>query len=226
MVPLKRRPVVFVVNTMKLDKNANKNRHKLRKTFRELLSKKGLKILHLNIRGLLGKKPRICHILDAFQNIRIFSVSETHLSTDDEAQAQIDGFTFIGKSRASAQGGGVGAYISSSVPFHRRLDLEQEDIECIWLEILFPKTKGLLIGIIYRPPDSSKHLCPDFNCKFDSMLSTVSSENKECILTGDINYNFLARFYCKFYVVGNESLRKATDVIFCNGFLITQVIDW
>ena len=192
MVPLKRRPIVFVVNTMKMDKNANKNRHKLRKTFRELLSKKGLKILHLNIRGLLGKKPRICHILDAFQNIRIFSVSETHLSTDDEAQAQIDGFTFIGKSRASAQGGGVGAYISSSVPFHRRLDLEQEDIECIWLEILFPKTKGLLIGIIYRPPDSSKHLCPDFNCKFDSMLSTVSSENKECILTGDINCNFLA----------------------------------
>ena len=34
--------------------------------------------------------------------------------------------------------------------------------------------------------------CPDFNCKFDSMLSTVSSENKKCILTGDINCNFLA----------------------------------
>lgn len=169
MFPLKRRPVVIVVNTTKLDKNANKKRHKLRKT--------------------LGKKPRlICHILDAFKNIGIFSVSETHLSTDDEAQAQIDGFTFIGKSRASRQGGGVGVYISSSVPFYRRLDLEQDDIECIWLEILFSKTKGLLIGIIYRPPDSPKHLCPDFNCKFDSMLSTVSSENKDCILTGDTMY--------------------------------------
>ena len=113
-----------------------------------------------------------------------------YLSTNDEAQAQDDGFTFTGKSRVSSQGGGVGAYISSSVPFHRRLDLE-EDIECIWLGTLFPKTEGFLVGIIYRQPDLSKYLYPDFNCKFDSMLSTVSSEDKECILTGDINWNFL-----------------------------------
>ena len=72
-----------------------------------------------------------------------------------------------------------------------RLDLEQEDIECIWLEILFPKTKGFLIGIIYRPPDSSNHICANFNCKFESMLSALSSENKECLLTGDINCNYL-----------------------------------
>ena len=81
----------------------------------------------------------------------LLPISKTHLFVGDETQAQIDGFTFICKPRASGQGGGVGAYISSSVPFHRRLDLEQEDIECIWLEILFPKTKGFLIGIIYRP---------------------------------------------------------------------------
>ena len=64
-----------------------------------------------------------------FKKIDIFSVSETHLSTDDdEAQAQIDDFTFVGKSRASGQGGGFGTYVSSSVTLHRRLNLEQEDI--------------------------------------------------------------------------------------------------
>ena len=158
---------------------------------RELLSKKGLKLLHQNIRGLLANKSAVCQILDGFKNIHIFSLSETHLFVGDETQAQIDGFTFISKPRVSGQGGGVGAYISSSVPFHRRLDLEQEDIECIWLEILFPKTKGFLIGIIYRPPDSSSHICANFNCKFESMLSALSSENKECLLTGDINCNYL-----------------------------------
>ena len=56
---------------------------------------------------------------------------------------------------------------------------------------LFPKTKSFLIGIIYRPPDSSNHLCANFNCKFESMLSAVSSENKECLLTGDMNCNYL-----------------------------------
>ena len=157
----------------------------------ELISKKGLKLLHQNIRGLLASKHTICQILDDFKNIHISSLSETHLSADDEAQAEIDRFTFIGKSRISGQGGGVGTYISSSVPYHRRFELEQEDIECIWTEVLFPKTKGFLFGIIYRPPDYSNHLCANFNCKFESMLSAVSSENKEFLLTGDMNCNYL-----------------------------------
>ena len=109
---------------------------------------------------------------------------------ESEAEVQIEGYTFIAKSRDSGQGGGVGVYISSSIPFQRRMDLEQEDVECIWIETLFPKTKCFLVGIIYRPPDSSKYLCVNFNCKFESVLSTVSAENKECILLGDINCNF------------------------------------
>lgn len=129
--------------------------------------------------------------MDGFKNLHIFSLSETHLSAGDEVEAQIEGYTFIGKCRSSGKGGGVGVYISTSVPFYRRTDLEDEVIECIWIEILFPKTKSFLIGIVYRPPDSSKHLCADFNCKFDSMLLTASSEDKECILTGDINCNYL-----------------------------------
>ena len=157
----------------------------------EFSSRKGLKILHQNIRGLLTNKHSICQILDGLKNLHILSLSETHLSADDEVQAQIEGYAYIGKARTSGQGGGVGVYIPSSVPYQRRTDLEADDIECIWIEILFPKTKSFLIGIIYRPPDSSKHLCADFNCKFESMLSTVSSEDKECILTGDINCNYL-----------------------------------
>ncbi|PFX18701.1 RNA-directed DNA polymerase from mobile element jockey [Stylophora pistillata] len=54
------------------------------------------------------------------------AVSETHLSAEDEVEAQIDGYTFIGKCRSSGKGGGAGVYISTSVPFHRRTDLEDE----------------------------------------------------------------------------------------------------
>lgn len=52
-------------------------------------------------------------------------------------------------------------------------------------------------GIIYGPPHSSKHLCVDFNCKCESMLSTVSAENKECILSADINCNYSVSSDCK-----------------------------
>eukprot|EP00112_Aurelia_sp_Birch-Aquarium-sp1_P015555 Seg346.1 transcript_id=Seg346.1/GoldUCD/mRNA.D3Y31 product="hypothetical protein" protein_id=Seg346.1/GoldUCD/D3Y31 len=157
----------------------------------ELLARKGLKILHQNIRGLLAHKQNICHILGDFKGIHILSLSETHLAADEEAECQILGYDFLGKPRTSGQGGGTGIYISQSVPFQRRLDLEDNDIECIWIEILFPKSKGFLIGVIYRPPDSSKHLPENFNETFESMLSTVVSEDKECILTGDINCNYL-----------------------------------
>ena len=153
----------------------------------DMLSTKGLSILHQNIRGLLANKGNVCRVLDDFHKIQILSLSETHLSTNDEPQAQIDGYSFISKPRKSAKGGGVGAYISSSVTYHRRLDLELDDIECLWIEVLFPKSKGFPIGFIrapgfiYRPPDSSKHLSKNFNCKLESMLTNISLENKECI---------------------------------------------
>ena len=87
--------------------------------------------------------------------------------------------------------GGIGLYISESVPFQRLIDLEVNDIECIWIEILLPKSKGFCIGVIYRPPNSSKYLPGNFNEAFESMLSTVVSENKECFLTGDLTCNYL-----------------------------------
>ena len=114
---------------------------------REFSSKKGLKILHQNIRGLLTNKHNICQILDSFKNLHIFSLSETYLSADNEVEAQIEGYTFIAKPRSTGKGGGVGVYFSTSVPFHRRTDLEDEDIECIWIEICFQKPKVFLLQL-------------------------------------------------------------------------------
>ena len=109
---------------------------------REFVSKRGLKTLHQNIRGLLANKTTICKILDGFKNIHIFSVSETCLSPDNEAEAQIDGYTFIGKSRTSGLGGGVGAYTFLHLfLFKDETDLEHENIECIWSSFYFLQLK-------------------------------------------------------------------------------------
>ena len=75
--------------------------------------------------------------------------------------------------------------------YNRRLDLELDDIECLWIKVLFPKSNGFLIGFIYRPPGSSKHLSKFFNCKLESILTNISLENEECILIGDMNCNYL-----------------------------------
>eukprot|EP00794_Sanderia_malayensis_P006539 gene6539-7278_t len=158
----------------------------------ELQDKPGLKILHQNIRGLLSHKHNICHLLESFKNINILSLSETHLSKEDETQAIISGYDFIAKPRLlnPDKGGGVGLYIPSHIPYQRRFDLEQPEIECIWLEILFPKTKGILTGIIYRPPDTSKYLPENYVAKFKTMLDIISTENKENLILGDLNCNY------------------------------------
>ena len=49
----------------------------------------------------------------------------------------------------------------------------------------------ILIGIFYRPPDSSKYLHRDFNNTFNEVLSSVSSEPSESIVLGDFNVNYL-----------------------------------
>ena len=103
------------------------------------------------------------------------------LAADSEIEVQVPGYTFIGKPTITGQGGGVGIYISTSVPYQRRFDLEQKDVECIWIEILFPRSKGFLVGIIYHPRDSSRHLPNDFGEKFESMLMNMATEGKECL---------------------------------------------
>ena len=63
------------------------------------------------------------------------------------------------------------------------------NFENILIDILLPKTKSILLGVIYRPP---------FDMHFvDNLNSCISNSNsfnsKEVILLGDFNVNFIDR---------------------------------
>ena len=73
---------------------------------------------------------------------------------------------------------------------NKDLTLKKPEIECIWLEILFPKTKGIVIGIIYRPPDTSNYLPENYSTKFKTMMDIISTEDKEIFILGDLNCNY------------------------------------
>ena len=55
------------------------------------------------------------------------------------------------------------------------------------------KSKSLLIGVLYRPPDSSNYLSENFEILFDEMLSTAVAEGRETIIIGDTTCDFLKR---------------------------------
>ena len=70
------------------------------------------------------------------------------------------------------------------------------------------KCQEILIAVLYRPPDSSKHQCKNFVETLSNKLETVQNENKETIITGDINCDYANR----------ESHRDVKSCLSMNGF--------
>ena len=100
----------------------------------------------------------------------------------------IDGYTFVHKDRVIGRGGGVGIFICDSLDFQIRNDLviPSEDVESIFIEIFSKKTKNIIVGVVYRKPNS------DIRCfieKFDVCFSGLSNENKTLYIMGDFNIN-------------------------------------
>ena len=72
------------------------------------------------------------------------------------------------------------------VSFNVRSDFSNE-IENIFLDIFLPKTRPILIGILYRPPDQS-----GFLYKLSSAISKTSCfNNQEVYILGDLNINLI-----------------------------------
>ena len=82
-------------------------------------------------------------------------------------------------------------YIKDNILWKRRYDLEMDDIESIWLEIFIAKSKSILIVTFYRPPGSSVYIPNEFNKTFNDMLLNGTKENKEIIILGDFNVDYL-----------------------------------
>ena len=181
-------------NTCKQNNVPEPNTVPIKRSLKELKSLcqlKGLKVVHQNIRGLFRNRDEIIDILNNF-SINIFGVTETFLTPIFPSSfLKITGYALERRDRTSGIGGGVSAYIKDGTPFVRRHDLEDENIEGIWLEICYPNTKSFIIGIMYKPPDSSKHLAENFLNLLANRLSIIDTENKEVIILGDLNCDYL-----------------------------------
>ncbi|MEM6812728.1 MAG: endonuclease/exonuclease/phosphatase family protein, partial [Pseudomonadota bacterium] len=105
----------------------------------------------------------------------------------------IDGFEFVQRNRKNGKGGGVGIYLRNNLKWNRRQDLESEHVENIWIEINIPKSANILPGVYYRPPNTSKFFSKDFDNILNETLRSATDEQKEIILMGDLNVNYLSK---------------------------------
>ena len=89
--------------------------------------------------------------------------------------------------------GGVGIFWDNNIPYQIRsnLCLTNAVSECVYIEIdkeIFKRDKNIIIGVIYRPPNSDLDA---FNSSISLLLSELMEENKHCYIIGDYNINLL-----------------------------------
>ena len=77
------------------------------------LEKRGLKVFHQNINGLLSKVDKLrLFMKDMCKNIQLMGISESHCNPRIlTGQLTIDGYSIEPKDRVNGKGGGIVCYI-------------------------------------------------------------------------------------------------------------------
>ena len=171
----------------------------------DCFKEKGLHFIHINARSMFHKLPELVYIANK-SKAAIISITETWLdSSFPNDSIKIEGYNILRRDRQT-HAGGVCMYVRSDLAYNPREDLQNENLEDLWLELLLPKTKPIVIGTCYRAPNNSKLT--------ESLENTVSRLRADCdaIILGDFNYCLI-----------KNKTNKMTKVLDNSGFI--QLID-
>lgn len=193
MVAARRAVMLLILILLLFCTNVQTVGNEKKNDLKDFLRKKGISILHQNVRGLLNNFTAIEELISTSQKIDVLTLSETHISTteDNEKLYTIPNYSFEKRNRINGKGGGVALYVKDSINYVRRTDLESRELENIVIEIVLSTSKNFLITTLYKPPQSSKYLQNNFTELFNESLTLLSNESKETILLGDLNVDFL-----------------------------------
>ena len=200
-----------IVPTSKLPCTVNSSGDRI---LSDLLESKCSKVENLTIMF-----HNICHIVPKIDEIRILlsdrnapSIAcfcETFLTdTVPDSFLSVSSYSLYRRDRSGRAGGGIVIYVSDVVTSTVRSDLENENIEGLWLDVQYKKFKKTL-GVIYRPPSS---VTAWFD-QFATVLEEPTLLDKDTIILGDFNIDLLQNLYEK------NKLVQLTE-----SFGLTQVI--
>ena len=150
---------------------------------------KNFSLCHLNARSLkaAGRVNEINETLVEDCKFDLIAVTESHLapSTKDH-EVELPSFKIFRKDR-NRNGGGVAIYCHQNFSPHRRIDLERDDLEIIWVEVNISNKKHL-ISSCYRPPGQNRLTATNFiNLLRSSLEQALQSNPTSLTLLGDLN---------------------------------------
>lgn len=153
--------------------------------YRETI-KSSFSLFHLNTRSLRNKFDELTQYLNELrESFDVLGFSETWYN-DNCDMPIIDNYKNISMPRTHKRGGGVCAYIKTSIAHSTipELCISSSDVECLALLV-----NNSVIIIVYRPPSGSiRHFYRFLEETFDYSLTN----NRKAIYIGDININLLS----------------------------------
>ena len=154
----------------------------------------GLRVMHLNIRSLVGKLDELKLLLEKLKNqeilIDVILVCETFLTDTNKNLVDIASYTLEESHRKNRSGGGVAIYLSKTLKYKRRKDLEifnEGQVESIFVE-LESCAKNVIMGELYRVPNSDINF---FLREYKNLTNKLDAENKHVIIGTDQNLDYL-----------------------------------
>ena len=137
---------------------------------------------HLNINSLLSKIEEL-KTPAINRNISVLGITRTKFdNTVSNKEVTIDDYNLLQSDR-NKNGAGVACYIKEHIAHNRQSSIS-ENIENIVLDILLPKSKAIMVRIVYRPPNQV-----DFIDHFNNALGKLPFQSNEIYLLGNFNIN-------------------------------------
>ena len=143
-----------------------------------------LSMVHMNIRSIVKNLNEFDLYLNNLNHeFPIIALSETWLKDHNCDRYGIDGYNAEHNCRPNRGGGGVSFYIKETIEYTVRDDFcfQNNILETLFIEIdkdQFAKKQNIIIGVIYRPPDTD---IKEFNDHILQCLTQIKAEKKPCI---------------------------------------------
>ena len=141
-------------------------------------------VVHLNVQSIRHKLD----IIEAeLSNFDILAFSETWL-TPSIPNKDLDIFSYSEPFRKDRQDGygGIALYVKENIPCKLRPDLDVNGLENLWIEVSL-LSKKILVGIVYRPPNSGSHVIDLIENNIETALDAGINN---VILCGDFNLDY------------------------------------
>ena len=164
-----------------------------------------LSVIHSNCQSAINKRSEISALIDS-QNPHILALTEFGAAADvDDGELGIEGYSLYRGNHSSGAGGpgkGVAIYIKNTLNHSACPVFDNIGFDCsTWCTVLLKDGKRVLVGVIYRSPNSMQ----ENNKKMMEVLRASSSTNTDYLLVcGDFNLP-------KIDWIGNQCLDSETS---------------